>query len=195
MAPEAPLLTGELLARFEDELRRRRAPALAYAQPGLSDEAMDALVKPLGLRLPAEARAWWAWHNGTPQYAQRLLLPWREWLSLEEAVWRAADVRERYAGELLPDDSGPLWPDEWLPITRATGDVVLDCRAPDIAPVHLADYGALAEDVAIARAPSLGQLVIWWTQALAAGAYIYVDGAQGWVDGDKQPAGLVNAWL
>ena len=127
--PAPPLLSLELLDEFERQLRLHQAPALDHAQPGLTSEQMHALVEPLGLRLPVEAVVWWGWRNGTgPQ--PRFLLPYRAWLSLEEAVWRAADFREQFDGELLPDDSGPVWPDWWLPITTASGPVALDKPPP-----------------------------------------------------------------
>ena len=68
-------------------------------------------------------------------------------------------------------------------------------RRPDAAPVHLADYGALVEAVMVPRAPSLGQLVLWWTEALAAGAYSFEPGTAGWSDTGKAPQALVDAWL
>jgi hypothetical protein len=53
------LLSEALLEEFAARLRAQRAPAWDAAQPGLSDSEMERLVRPIGLRLPFEARLWW----------------------------------------------------------------------------------------------------------------------------------------
>ena len=51
----------ELLA---DHWRRQGAPIAESLRPGLTENEMEELLGPLGLRLPREARMWWGWHDG-----------------------------------------------------------------------------------------------------------------------------------
>jgi cell wall assembly regulator SMI1 len=59
-----PLLTEDLLEHLAERWRALRAPIANSLRPGLSEAEMEALVDPLGLRLPTEARVWWGWHDG-----------------------------------------------------------------------------------------------------------------------------------
>jgi hypothetical protein len=65
MRQSSRLLTEHLLEELAERWRALRAPIADSLRPGLSDAEMDALVSPLGLRLPHEARVWWGWHDGT----------------------------------------------------------------------------------------------------------------------------------
>ena len=62
--PTAPQLTVDLLEQLAERWRRQRAPITEALSPGLDEEEMDALIAPLGLSLPVEARVWWGWHDG-----------------------------------------------------------------------------------------------------------------------------------
>jgi hypothetical protein len=58
------VLDHELLADLEAAWRSQGAEIAGLLAPGLGDEAMAALLQPLGLTLPEEARIWWGWHDG-----------------------------------------------------------------------------------------------------------------------------------
>jgi hypothetical protein len=57
-------LDTELLAEFEAVLGELRVPITRVWRPGLDDASIDALLEPLGIQLPEEARRWWRWRNG-----------------------------------------------------------------------------------------------------------------------------------
>jgi hypothetical protein len=83
------LLDAGLLAQLEDCWRACGAPVADALRPGLTDDEMDALTAPLGIRLPAEARRWWGWHDGAnakPGYEAPLLGPQRPLYPLARAV-------------------------------------------------------------------------------------------------------------
>src|SRR4029079_2240941 len=44
---------------FDRLWRDHAAPLSGHLQPGLTSQEMDELAEPLGISLPAEARAWW----------------------------------------------------------------------------------------------------------------------------------------
>lgn len=61
----APVLSFELLDALQDRwVRGEAADLVSHLEPGLSDERIDELTSPLGLRLPPELRTWFAWRNG-----------------------------------------------------------------------------------------------------------------------------------
>lgn len=104
------LLDQVLLDRFDASLNSLGAPIVGAWAPGLGDEEIDALLLPLGIDLPAEARVWWGWHNGTREDAPILTryLGDRCPLGLEDAAdFYASD---RGAQEQLFGFSGLLSP-------------------------------------------------------------------------------------
>ena len=139
-------LLGELEARWHAE----GAPITERLTPGLSDEEIDAITAPLGIRLPAEARLWWQWHNGVPASAVTLRAertiggPYYEYIPLEEA---AADYRQvrKIAAEVVRDmdqDVDDFWHPSWWPISSDLGGAWIACpvrcrrRRSDADPGH-----------------------------------------------------------
>lgn len=54
------------LDKLDEHLRRQGAQIADVLEPGLSEHDIDdAVMDSVGLRLPAEARTWFGWHNGT----------------------------------------------------------------------------------------------------------------------------------
>ena len=88
----AMLLDRHLLGELEVRWRAQEAPILERLTPGLSVEEIDAVTAPLGVRLPAEARLWWQWHNGVPGAKGSLRVlrtiggPYYEYIPIEEAA-------------------------------------------------------------------------------------------------------------
>jgi len=56
--------TTRRLHELDGHLRRLGLPIAEHLRPGLSDEEMDAITHPLGIDLPPQLRALWAWHDG-----------------------------------------------------------------------------------------------------------------------------------
>ena len=85
---------------------------------------MDALVGPLGLRLPTEARVWWGWHDGTEidllsHAIGHDILPRR----LAQAVEKHGELLQ-VAADVTADDKThehhDFWRREWFPVRSAT---------------------------------------------------------------------------
>lgn len=55
-----------LIDRFIAALAARRAPMVPHLNPGLSEAQMAALVAPLEMVLPQEAKTWWGYADGVP---------------------------------------------------------------------------------------------------------------------------------
>ena len=70
MTDDPPELSIELLEELERQWRVQGAPLVAGLAPGLTDTEIDALTEPIGLRLPAEPRLWWRWHDGAAPNAK-----------------------------------------------------------------------------------------------------------------------------
>lgn len=142
-----PLLMQAMLNDLGRHWERQQAPLLSRLQPGLGDAAIDDLVASLGLRVPAEARTWWGWHDGVPASAvvrdreRSIGAPSCPFLPLEEAVEVTLDRRVSAAGfEEHPGDE-EYWRRDWLVLTVQRGPVVIDSSASrGPVPVHLVDY-------------------------------------------------------
>ena len=208
------LLSEELLAAFEERLARVGAPCVSAFRPGLSEDEMDALTAPLGLRLPEEARQWWGWHDGIPvaeleRPIDGQVAPQRHHYALSEAVeqYRIGRAEAAYLAKMQPPASDRVpelrnpdywWAPSWFPLTLSFGWVVLDCDVGkgEPSPLRLLDFAWLNEEVHVPRAASLGQLVEWWIEAMDTGAHVY-DARRGrWdVDPDRLVPGLARAGL
>jgi cell wall assembly regulator SMI1 len=169
----------ELLDRLEGEWRRQKAPIAEFLVPGLSEDVIDAMTAPLGLRLPVEARAWWQWHNGVDvpkerwtSEAPRLGGTGFRIISLERAV--AEYLHERQLAEQLEADDpicreGPLKLSPfWFPMAHAlNGDVLMvDCSVPEGAPTPIRCIGWDDVDRARVRLNSLTEVVELWLELL-----------------------------
>jgi cell wall assembly regulator SMI1 len=168
-----------LLNRLENAWRRQKAPIAEFLVPGLSEDVIEAMTAPLGLRLPVEARAWWQWQNGVDvpkerwtSEAPRLGGTDLDIISLDRAVAEYLQSR-RLDEELRRRD--PIFREQqlmpspsWFPIARApNGDVLMvDCSVPEGAPtpIRRISFGDL--DFARVRLNSLTEVVELWLELL-----------------------------
>jgi hypothetical protein len=185
-----PLLTEGLLEELAERWRAAGAPIADSLRPGLSDAEMDALVAPLGLRLPHEARVWWGWHDGA-RPSDRLGVSWElgpgfGFFSLGEAVALYHEMRELFRDIWADEDPGMVdywWRPSWLPITECRGAVRCDCAVSEDAPTPI--YWAYSHDhdadgLTNPKVGSFGTLVCWWIEALDSGGWRYDPEANRW---------------
>lgn len=169
----APMLSIELLLELEARWRSQGAPIADHLRPGLNDREIDEATRPLGLRLPTEARIWWGWHDGaslrpnTTSDTSRLLGPGREYLPLLDAV--ALYEQELEIFRSVGDDAELLRPTTRFPITYSSGPISCDCAIAEGDPtpiyhVHSHDYDI--DGVTHPKARSFGEMVTWWIEAL-----------------------------
>jgi len=183
------VLTEDLLSRLEGRWRSQDAPLLASLQAGLDDDQIAEAVRPLGLRLPVEARIWWRWHDGVPVEAirfttERTVGPRLDYLPLAEAVrtYRTMVELARKAVEApagLPAHMAEAtywWHPTWFPIapTGAGGVLACDCSVEEgePTPIHFVDWGK-NESFFEPAAASFGEMVGWWIEAFDIGAWNY----------------------
>jgi hypothetical protein len=166
------VLDHDQLARLERYWVEQGAPVARRLRPGLTPSAMDALVGPLGLRLPAEAQTWWGWHDGAALQPGDLakdieLRPGCEFGSLADAV-RIYRERREMAADVHPDDPDRLWPRPLLPVSRY-GDIACWTDVPDGAPGPMWEVDWHDERGPRPVASSFGEVVDWWLEQFAAG--------------------------
>ncbi len=194
MDSKSSLLSPELLDQLDRQWRLQRAPVVEHLQPGLADDEIDALVEPLGVRLPVEARTWWGWHDGARTDGglsrRRTIGAGFEYLPLAEAVEQYRLCREAAAQVAsTPGQESPLsepnywWAPHWFPITLTGygGTVACDCsvangRPTPIRMVWWAGRESFVEPVT----ESFGQVVSWWIDALRKGVWRYQEERGEW---------------
>jgi cell wall assembly regulator SMI1 len=191
----AVVLDEGMLEALDQQWRRQGAPIAASLRPGLSDAEMEAIVGPLGVMLPAEARVWWGWHDGTSAMTNDYALGLDFiFLPLERAVAVYRQVREialsvaapRPGEEELDEDS--IWDQSWFPLSKG-GDgtvVACDCTVEEGAPspIRSVNWGNRGARSAAPVADSLGTVVSWWIEALDGGAWTYSHERRRW---DRHP--------
>lgn len=160
------LLNDRILDEFLGALRRIDAPAAGTLVPGLSDTEIDAVLEPLGIDLPEEARVWWRWRNGTDPSAPagKTLFGDRHFLSLQQNVEYYEDLNaiwedDGYTKLLQPVDQKPY--------------IFFDCRGLRDASVPV----LWTEDIypLEAFAPSIGSLIRRWIEVLNSGNITVAD--------------------
>jgi cell wall assembly regulator SMI1 len=172
------ILDEELLGELKERWRRQGAPIASRLRPGRQDGSFDAVTEPLGLRVPAEARTWWSWHDGATTDGFRIswMLIGTGWsfYSLDDAVAEAVEQRQR-ATEVARStklDPSAVWNWDWLPISTDThgGVIVVDGarQLEGATPVYYfePEDGGGPRPVA---AHSFGQMIRWWIEALDKG--------------------------
>ncbi len=179
------MLSTDQLERLLDRSRNAGAGVVGRLRPGLSDDQMDRLTAPLGLRLPSEARTWWGWHDGTDGGPDRLaadieLGPMLEFLTLSEAVDLYRMKRE-VGAEVRPEEPDWYWHRTWLPITRY-GKIACECEVPEDAasPILGLDH-EINGDFDRPIAESWGQMVSWWIDEFERGAWYFDSERRRWL--------------
>lgn len=181
------MLTRDLLEGLGARWEARNLPVLNALTRGLTDAEIDAIIAPLGLRLPDEARERWRWRDGVVDVREpgdRYIGPGVRYLPLSAAVDRYLNQRalaEKVASE--EDDPTHWWQPNWFPIVSLDtgGEVAVDCAAPvhDPSPVRVVDWWR--EDFMEPVAPSLGAVVEEWIDAFDSGRWRWVaEGARRW---------------
>ncbi len=189
MQLEPRVLDEELLAEYEEKLRQQGVPVNDWDCAGIPPQEQHEIIDALGLRLPAEAQTWWSWHNGCPGYGlSKLAAPIGEkLLTVNDAVdiYREyRDIVERHAEPDVPELANPddRWNPAWLPITGRQTPIVIDCADPDsaITPLRRINLEYVQESKEVAAA-SLGQMIVWWIDAIDSGAWRWDREAERWV--------------
>jgi hypothetical protein len=160
-------LDQDLLDQFDAQLQRLGAPIADNWAPGLLDEEIDAILMPVGIDLPEEARRWWRWHNGAlndEQIGPHYLLGERPVWSLQRAADSWAGAAE-WARELWE------WPSHFAVLHQVAGSrpwlFVFCGRGRDApVPVYVQDDIDTPEEFL----PSIGELVAMWSTILASGS-------------------------
>lgn len=173
------VLSVELLERFRSALLAIDAPLGKALAPGRSDAAIDALLRPLGIELPDEARIWWRWRDGVRPGATDAdhMFGWRAMLSLEQAAALYAEERDVWEGIYGV-------PKLLSPVDEKPG-VFFFCGGAANAPVPV--YGQNDIDAPAEILPSIGELVDRWTDVMLSG-WVSVDSTGRWhYDDDRRP--------
>ena len=159
------VLDSALLDRFERALRGAGAVVVDHLAPGVDDAQIDALMRPLGIDLPDEARVWWRWHNGvlpdTPRLAQTIM-PRRAICSLETVALGYENAKD----DLL-DSYGlvkMLEPFSDHPI------IFVDCGGPRDEPVAIYSLSDWVADPRRVMA-SFGELIATWIGYIERGVH------------------------
>jgi cell wall assembly regulator SMI1 len=206
--PEPTPLTLALLDELGALWQRHGMPVARRLTPGLTDAEIDALASPLGLRVPAEARTWWRWHNGAHD-TSILTSGGKEYSSLERCLGSVAEMRGiarevtrpyRLSTSEAEEMERGVWNWDWLPLCAdgVGGMLVVDAAAGTPAreqcPVRYRtrDDGSNAALVA----PSIGALVHEWIRALAEGTGSYDEREDRWtLDFETLPPGFDHRLL
>jgi cell wall assembly regulator SMI1 len=183
------ILDGDLLAELEARWQRLGVALLEGLQPGVPVQDMDALAAPLGLRLPPEARTWWAWHDGVRRgVPPRMNGAGWSFLTLESALAETAFRRE-LAESVAGEHAQQLWATSWLVLsTNMHGAAIVIDAVDDNAPASPVRY-IETEDSRSSVEPatrSMGEMVSWWLDAIDSGAHSYDARRQQWLKSWEQ---------
>lgn len=206
---EPRLLTHDLLEGLRQRWERLGVPVARYVRPGLDEAALDSAEHRFGRAFPLELRRWWGWADGAPapkvpgpepgvDYLAEIN-PGPELLSSGQALEEAARMQHYAARGAAPPDipASLFWDPSWIPVTANRSGGVLACSTagePD-APcaMRYVEFGFTELPPAI-TVPSLGQLVLWWTEIYDAGGYVYDVGQQRWVPARGATYPGLNDW-
>jgi cell wall assembly regulator SMI1 len=179
------LLTADLLVRLEQRLIDVGAPIAQLWRPGLNDYQIDALTAEIGLSLPAEARIWWRWHDGVDQLPGPMPSIGGGWdpISLQDAIEDVVRQRKKAAlrAQALPDDPTGDWSDSWITLCDSPSPARLACDcavAPGSPSPVLYIDPEFNYDPYRPKAPSLGELIHAWLEALDDGTW-HIDAVTG----------------
>jgi hypothetical protein len=132
------MLSAELLGALEREWQRLQVSWFDDLLPGLPDDEIDALAETAGLRIPAEARQLWRWHDATP--GTTLITPCYQLMRLTWAIRDhangmsiAAEMSTNPLTRPAPPRADEVFRPSFLAVFAATG--------PDTAAVDCAEQG------------------------------------------------------
>ena len=178
------MLDDAFLAEFDDRLREVGAPIVEAWAPGCTDEEIDAVLAPLGIDLPEEARRWWRWHNGTRDAAPMAHrnIGARSLLRLEDAADEySAGCREMR--QLFGVDG-------LLPAVSDKPRIFFACSASGAGAVPVYVQGDI--DAPVPALPSIRTLLAAWMQLIETGAWA-LDGGGAWeLHLERVPAHLLR---
>lgn len=170
----------DLLQSLELHWQRAGAPVANRLAPGLSDEEIDRLTAPLGLRLPADARALFAWHNGTEgENAHGLSIgPPHNFGPLAAQVaqcWTERRYAEEHVRLGLFERAEDSWGAGWFPLLSGGTSrqlIVVDCAVAKGAPALV---GLVAKEVRHlpSAAVTLTEIIEFWVQCFENGWYFW----------------------
>jgi hypothetical protein len=187
MSTDHLFLTPDSLNRLASAWAAQGAPIADQLADGLTDQEIDALMAPLGLRLPAEARMWWGWHDGVPWRPSGGVTPERalghglQYLPLRDAVDQYLKEREVFSE--VTGDPEPYRPASLFPITWRAGPIMCDCSVPEGEPTPIyfsGSHDARPEDFERPAARSFGEMVTWWIEAIEDGVWRWDSGLEAW---------------
>lgn len=155
-----------MLQRFEELLHQQQAPLAQLLRPPATQPQLAALEAALDAPLPADAKSWWLWHNGTSggTWMERSFVAAGEFLSTDEAL---ALWQQRCRSEIAYRERGwpEMWKESWVPLTHAAhnADLVLDPSGT----VYV--YDPADPESGTPRARSLASVVELWVQLMESG--------------------------
>jgi hypothetical protein len=152
------------LQKFEWLSRRSGMIGVESWNPGLTHDAIDEIGSRLGVPLPTDAKAVWAWHNGTLMTPQRTVIPTfgsSIFHDLETAITHGTRILEaRNAGDenLYPDS-------RWLTLARSSVSAVIDITDPSLGTsnVLVSDPMSDPESYPIV---TTSERIAWWNWAI-----------------------------
>lgn len=178
------VLNAEFLAGFDARLRAMGAPIVDAWTPGLSDDEIDAVLSPLDIDLPEEARVWWRWHNGTRDDApmtHRTIGP-RGPLTLQDSAslydYEREDLKHLFDLEavLTPVNERPM--------------IYFGCAGARDDPVPI--YIQQDIETPAIQLPSIRSLVLTWYELIDAGAWCLNPDGLWHFDYERVPADLAR---
>ncbi|MBO0898671.1 hypothetical protein J1G42_01690 [Cellulomonas sp. zg-ZUI222] len=159
------------LTAWEQRLRDLGARGVTYLRPGLPLDDIDALAAEHDLRLPEDARAVWAWHDGEDAAARSpALAPYREFPPLRTALELARTWAQDAIDWGLADDedlADVIFRPQFVPVLGYQHPLVFDCRT------QASTTAMWTPDAGLGQTPHLTMVerVRWWHWALDHGAW------------------------
>jgi hypothetical protein len=181
--PTTRVLSPALLSDLEARWHAQGAPIVKLLRPGLSDEEMDEATRPLGVKLPAEARRWWGWHDGAA--ADRAgagcaeLGPGRPFLPLSVAVRVSMEIQD-VLRQIWDGTLGPDWRPGYISMDGTELPPVMNAGVGNDEPVPVRAFVFDGPDAATPGTRSIGELVDLWIRAIDAGAWLYNRDRKNW---------------
>jgi hypothetical protein len=179
------ILDVELLEAYAHRMRALGCPFDERSAPGLSQHEIEALMEPLQLELPDEARTWWGWRNGQADRRAGLFFPGFTPYSLADAAGEYQLMRKVAAETAEPGVEGretadELWDAGWFPIDGESDHMVIDCSVAkgEPTPVRLITWTLKTKGP---WAASLGDAVTAWCDRMDSGSIVWDAARQLWV--------------